>query len=329
MWKSYTFISCFTTSHGRPLQAFVYPPLDMPLSISELALLPRRPVLLRLCPSLLPLRISLFRVMTGVSANGSIMRFAFGSRSFAALTSCWFGVCAPANACVACSSGAGVTCFCFFFCGSDGVFLLVRLGKSGSTDFGRISRPFLSLEMRAERRRFCVSDDSGSTVAIDFFRRAVALTGAGSGEEGKTVLRRVGFATLSSGMLSCSGAACALVLRVVRRENWKPSSFSSYATFAVFLVVVAVAAAAFLLVPFRSALTLFGAGASSSSKARFALCRRVLGRFVAIGRDASGERAKMVDIESAAVKVNWCCGCAEVASKRVHERRKPGPVEHR
>lgn len=103
-------------------------------------------------------------------------------------------------------------------------------------------------------------------------------------------------------MLSCNGATCAFVdLRVVRRENVKPSSFSSYATLVVvFLVVVAVA---LLLVPFKSALTLFGAGASSSSKARFALCRRVLGRFVAIGRDVSGERAKMVDIESGVLKV--------------------------
>lgn len=65
----------------------------------------------------------------------------------------------------------------------------------------------------------------------------------------------------------------------------------------VFFVVVVI----FLLVPFRSAFTLFGAGASSSSKACFALRRRVLGLFAAIGRDVSGERAKMVDIESGAV----------------------------
>lgn len=168
-------------------------------------------------------------------------------------------------------------------------------------DFGRISKLFLSLEMRAERRRFCVSDDSGSAVAIDFLRRVGAFTGAGSGDERRTSLRRVGLATLSSGMLSCRGPACAFVdLRVVRRENVKPSSFSSYATLVVFFVVVVVA---FLLMPFSSALTLFGAGASSSSKACFALLRRVLGRFVAIGRDVSGERAKMVDIESRVVKV--------------------------
>jgi hypothetical protein len=61
-------------------------------------------------------------------------------------------------------------------------------------------------------------------------------------------------------------------------------------------------AVAFLLAPFKSALTLFGAGASSSSNACFALRLRVLERFVAIGKVASGERAKMVDIESAAVK---------------------------
>ena len=91
-------------------------------------------------------------------------------------------------------------------------------------------------------------------------------------------------------------------MRVVRRENWKPSSFSSYATLVVFFVVVVVVA--FLLVPFKSAFTLFGAGASSSSKARFALCRRVLCLFVAMGRVVSGERAKMVDIESRVVEVN-------------------------
>ena len=111
----------------------------------------------------------------------------------------------------------------------------------------------------------------------------------------------------------------------MRRENRKPSSFSSYAIFAAFFVVVV--AAVFLPVPFRSAFALLGAGASSSSKACLALRRRVLGRFVAIGRDASGERAKMVDIESAAVNVKpvlWLC---EVASKRVHERKKPNSVE--
>jgi hypothetical protein len=169
-------------------------------------------------------------------------------------------------------------------------------------DFGRISKLFLSLEMRADLRRFCVSDDSGSTTAIDFLRRVGAFTGAGSGDERRTSLRRVGLATFSSGMLSCNGAAWAFVdLRVVRREKVKPSSFSSYATLvAVFFVVVVVA---LLLVPFNSALTLFGAGASSSSKARFALCRRVLGRFVAIGRDVSGERAKTVDIESGVVMI--------------------------
>lgn len=286
----------------------------MPLSIRELALLPRSPVLLRLCPSLLPFRISLLRVITGVSAKGSIMRFALGSRSFAPLESWWVGVCTPANACGGRSSGAGVTCFCFFW-GSGAAFLPVRFGNSGSTDFGRISRLFRSPEIRAERRRFCVSEDSGSTTAIDFLRRAGTFTGAGSGDDGSTSLRRVGFgfgfAAFSSGMLSCSGAACAFVdLRVVRRENWKPSSFSSYATFVVFFVAVAVAVA-FLLVPFRSALTLLGAGASSSSNACFALRRRVLGRLVAMGNDASGERAKMVDIESAAVKaqsVLWLRG---------------------
>lgn len=206
------------------------------------------------------------------------------------------------NACTACSSGAGVTCFCFFFCGSAGAFLPVRFGGRGSMDFGRISKLFLSLEMRADLRRFCVSDDSGSTTAIDFLRRVGAFTGAGSGDERSTSLRRVGLAAFSSGMLSCNGAACAFVdFRVVRREKVKPSSFSSYATLVVVFFVVVVA---FLLVPFNSALTLFGAGASSSSKARFALCRRVLGRFAAIGRDVSGERAKMVDIESVVVKVD-------------------------
>jgi hypothetical protein len=39
----------------------------------------------------------------------------------------------------------------------------------------------------------------------------------------------------------------------------------------------------------------------SSSNACFALLRRVLGRFVAMGRDVSGERAKTVVIESGVV----------------------------
>src|SRR4051812_5748359 len=48
----------------------LFPPFDVPLSMSELARLPRRPVLLLrwLCP--LALRISLFLRIIGVSANG-------------------------------------------------------------------------------------------------------------------------------------------------------------------------------------------------------------------------------------------------------------------
>ena len=245
--------------------------------------------------------------MTGVSAKGSIIRRALGSRSFAAFISCWFGVCVAAYVCAGWSSGVGVTCFCFFFRGSVGAFLPVRFGGNGSVDFGRISRLFLSPDMRAERRRFCVSEESGSVAAVDFLRRDGALKGAGSGDERRTSLRCVGFATLSSGILSCRGAVCAFaVLRDVRRENWKPSSFSSYATLVDFFddVVVVV----FLLAPFKSAFTLFDTGASSSSKACLALLRRVLGRFVAMGRDVSGERAKMVDIESgvAAVDLMLC-----------------------
>jgi hypothetical protein len=48
-------------------------PFDWPLSISELALLPRKPVLLLLDPSLFPFRISLFLVITGVSAKGNMI----------------------------------------------------------------------------------------------------------------------------------------------------------------------------------------------------------------------------------------------------------------
>ncbi len=201
---------------------------------------------------------------------------------------------------------------CFFLCGSVATFLPVRLGGRGSVDFGRISRLSLSPEIRADRRRFCVSEESGSTVAMAFLRRVGAFTGGGSGDEGRTSLRRVGFATFSSGIGSCADTACVfVVLRDVRRENWKPSSFSSYATLVVFFVVVVVAA--FLLVPFASAFALFstGAGASSSSKACLALLRRVLGRFVAMGRDDNGERAKMVVIESSVVVVDlllWLSG---------------------
>lgn len=48
-------------------------PFDVPLSINELARLPRMPALLLLCPCPWPvfLRISLFRTMIGVSANGN------------------------------------------------------------------------------------------------------------------------------------------------------------------------------------------------------------------------------------------------------------------
>jgi hypothetical protein len=102
-------------------------PFDIPLSISELALLPRKPVLLLLCPSLLPLRISLFRVMTGVSAKGSMILCAFGSRFFATVSSFCVGVFAPTKAvfCSGCASGAGVICFFLSF-STGTVFLLQR-----------------------------------------------------------------------------------------------------------------------------------------------------------------------------------------------------------
>jgi len=48
------------------------PPLELPVSIKELALRPRSPKLLLLSPlPLFPSRIALFRLITGVSANGS------------------------------------------------------------------------------------------------------------------------------------------------------------------------------------------------------------------------------------------------------------------
>jgi hypothetical protein len=258
-------------------------PFDIPLSISELALLPRKPVLLLLCPSLLPLRISLFRVMTGVSAKGSIILCALGSRFFAIVSSFCVGVFAPTNAAfgAGCASGAGVICFFFSF--STGAVFFVRLAVEGSECFGRTSSSSLSPERRVERRRFSAVSVS-TTAAEAFFRRAVGLAGSGS-------CARAAFAGGSSGMGSATGTACALVVLFdVRRENWKPSSSSSYAAFAAFFVTPAV----LLVAPFPSALGRLGAGASSSSKACRALRRRVVGRLAAMGSDCRGERAKMV-----------------------------------
>jgi hypothetical protein len=284
-------------------------PFDWPLSISELALLPRKPVLLLLCPSLLvPFRISLFRVMTGVSAKGSMIRCAFGSRFFATCSSLCIGVCTPAYALFGsgCVSGAGVTCFFLSFT-ADALFFVRGFTTGGSVAFavfGRTSSCSRSPDRRADRLRLPESEDSGSIAAIDFFfGRGAALAGYASAA-------RAGFAGSSSGMGSGSGAgaACAfVVLRDVRRENWKPSSTSSYAAaFAVFFAAailpigVFVVAVALLLVPFTSVFGLFGAGASSSSKARFSLFRSVVGLFVAIGRDSSGERAKIVVMSTVA-----------------------------
>jgi hypothetical protein len=285
-------------------------PLDMPLSISELALLPRKPVLLLLCPSLLPLRISLFRVITGVSAKGSIILCALGSRFFATVSSFCVGVFAPTRAvfCSGCASGAGVICFFLSF--STGAVFLVRFAAEGSVGFGRTSSCSRSPERRVERRRFCVSEVSVSMTAIAaFFRRAVGLAGSGSCE-------RAGLAGGSSGMGSAAGTACAfVVLRDVRRENWKPSSSSSYAAFAVFFT----APVARFVVPFTSARGRLGAGASSSSKACLALRRRVVGRLAAMGSDCRGERAKMV-VMSPVVACSW------VRSKRVHGRTNASSV---
>jgi hypothetical protein len=156
-------------------------PFDMPLSISELALLPRKPVLLLLCPSLLPFRISLFLVMTGVSAKGSMIRCAFGSRFFATVSSCCVGVFTPIKAvfCSGCVSGAGV--ICFFLSLSTGALFFVGLGAGCFAAFGRTSNSSRSPDRRVERRRFCVSETSSSTtVVVVFFRRAVGLAGSGS-----------------------------------------------------------------------------------------------------------------------------------------------------
>jgi hypothetical protein len=257
----------------RVARVFLDSPFDMPLSISELALLPRKPVLLLLCPSL-------FRVMTGVSAKGSMILCALGSRFFFTVNTFCVGVFMPMNAvrCSGCGSGAGVICFFRSF--SSGAAFFVRFGAGASAAFGRTSNCSLSPDRRVDRRRF-VSDTSRSTTVIDvFFRRAVGLEGNGS-------WTRVDFAGGSSGMGSVAVAACALVVLFdVRRENWKPSSSSSYAAFAAFFVA-----------PFarsiRGRLDV-GAGASSSSKACFTLLRRVVGRFAAMGSDSRGARAKMV-----------------------------------
>ena len=203
---------------------------------------------------------------------------------------------------------------CFFLSFSTGAVFFVRdFVGGGSVDFGRTSSCLLSPEMRAERRRFPESEDSGSAAAIDcFFRRAVDLAGCASAA-------RANVAGSSSGIGSGASTACALVVLRddVRRENWKPSSSSSYAAaFAVFFG----AAVAFLLDPFTSAFALFGAGASSSSKACFALLRRVVGRFVAIGSDWSGGRAKTVVMSPVAASREF--RGVEVRSKRVHWRDK-------
>ena len=288
-------------------------PFDWPLSISELALLPRKPVLLLLDPSLLPpLRISLFLVITGVSAKGSIIFWALGSRLFATCISLCLGVCTPAYALFGsgCASGGGVTCFLLSFSVGAAFFVRVFVG-GGSVDFGRTSSCLLSADMRADRRRFPESEDSGSAAAIDsFFFRAAGLTDCAS-------TGRAGFVGLSSGIGSGAGAGAActfVVLRDdVRRENWKPSSSSSYAAaFAVFFG----AAVAFAR---------FGAGASSSSKACFALLRRVVGRFVAIGSDWSGGRAKIVVMSPVAASREF--RRVDVRSKRVHWRDKRASVE--
>lgn len=287
-------------------------PFDMPLSISELALRPRRPVLLLLCPSLLPLRISLFLVMTGVSANGSIMLRAFGSRCFATVKAFWVGVFTPTRAvrCSDCASGAGVICFFLSF--STGALFFVRVVAGVFVAFGRASNCSLSPERRVDRRRCCVSEDSGSiTVAAGAFRRAVDLAGRGSAE-------RAGFAGGSSGIGLAAGAACAFeVLFDVRRENWKPSSSSSYAAFAAFFV----APLALLLAPFTSVLGRFGAGASSSSKACLTLLRRVVGRFAAIGSDCRGERANTVVMDPVAVGVVGSFTARASARQRECNRR--------
>ncbi len=54
-------------------------PFPRPSSIKLLARFPRMPELLRLCLSALVLRISLLRLMTGVSAKGSWIRIIFSS----------------------------------------------------------------------------------------------------------------------------------------------------------------------------------------------------------------------------------------------------------
>lgn len=84
--------------------------------MSELALLPLNPVLLRRWPSLLAFRISLFRLITGVSAKGSMILVA-PSRFLGTWSASALGVCTGADASFRadCCSGAGVTCFFFAF----------------------------------------------------------------------------------------------------------------------------------------------------------------------------------------------------------------------
>lgn len=329
MGESWHVVSLFSMSKAPCMKSAgaQCSPLDMPLSINELALLPRMPVLLLRCPSLLAFRISLFRLITGVSAKGSMILVG-PSRFLGTWSSSAFGVCIGTSAFFRgdCCSVAGAVCFFFTF--STGslagalFFVLLGAGFAGSALSSIWSMCSLSADKRADRLLLFTAGCSGSGATFDFFRRA------GGGFAG------------SSGIGSDEG--CARVIRLdVRRVNWKPSSSSSYAAnlsvlrsaspqlldapraysfpprtplcpsptvpnspiFAAFLVAPFVRP-----VPFASVFALFTAGASSSSNAVLALLRRALARFVAIGSGCRGDLARTIVMGSVATGVVGGCG---------------------
>lgn len=100
-------------------------PFPLPSSIKLLARFPRIPELLRLFVSALALRISLLRLIIGVSANGSAIKVVFSSSSAAPSCFCRFFLTVTGL-----NSGLGErSCFrCDFVCAG-------RVGEEGSCSF--------------------------------------------------------------------------------------------------------------------------------------------------------------------------------------------------
>lgn len=174
--------------------------MEVPLSINELALLPREPTLLRRCGALFfPARISLFRLMTGVSANGSAIFVP--SRFF--------------STCSATSTAAGLPSRLDSEVASSFDFRF-RFGFSA----GRIwTTSSLSPDSRADRRLRCpasVSDEVEPRRESVLSSCVFAFTAAR------------GFVITACGSSTGTGSFDAFFERVFR-VNWKPSASSSYA----------------------------------------------------------------------------------------------------